>query len=250
MAKEKLIKNLSDLESCIEVYKKPDSPLWFRGQGKRTWSLSPSLWRPPFNAQHEAYFIKKFRQDAYRAVAEKLPTDHWQWTFLMQHHGMPTRLLDWSENPLVALYFAVENEDHDTSDAAFWILRPDIMNSKSGLSYSNALELPSFEEDGIVADYTYLNGSSAAGAIRSPIAAIASRQFARIKAQYGTFTVYHPKWKVPIDKIPDQDFAFKFVVPKACRKKIRASLSNFGFDAFTIYPGLTELSGKIKAQVT
>jgi hypothetical protein len=56
------------------------------------------------------------------------PDDYFGWLFLAQHYGLPTRLLDWSESPLVALYFAV-TEGHEDHDGCVWALWPGGLNS-------------------------------------------------------------------------------------------------------------------------
>jgi hypothetical protein len=107
---------------------------WFRGQEKHEWRLQPSINRylralPPEQASnHEINAIMQFMGEAHAQLpATALPRDPFgwdvfdnyvEWLALMQHHGAPTRLLDWSLSPYVALYFAVSGEPD--ADAALW----------------------------------------------------------------------------------------------------------------------------------
>ena len=79
--------------------------------------------------QYENEIRHEFKSRALQLIQGRLPADEWEWYFLMQHYGVPTRLLDWTENPLIAIYFAVEGHKADR-DAAVWALDPTWLNRK------------------------------------------------------------------------------------------------------------------------
>lgn len=100
--------------------------LWFRGHTSLTWKLQPAVHRG-YNSEDERSFFNEFYQRAlirYDKCPEKM--DFAGWLALMQHYGLPTRLLDWSKSPLVAAYFATQNLRYSdaTEDACVWMLVP------------------------------------------------------------------------------------------------------------------------------
>jgi hypothetical protein len=97
--------------------------LWYRGQGDAKWGLTPSRWRKSYAEESEAEMRLEFECVGRQLVSSDAQRDKWGWYFLMAHYGAPTRLLDWTVNPLVALFFAVSSCVSDV-DAAVWIIDP------------------------------------------------------------------------------------------------------------------------------
>jgi hypothetical protein len=93
--------------------------LWFRGHSKSDWELQPGVYRQDFPAKNEAdrLRIEQHMTQDFRVQAAGLLTGREkdaELYFLQQHYRMPTRLLDWTNSPLPALFFAVtENNDSD-----------------------------------------------------------------------------------------------------------------------------------------
>jgi hypothetical protein len=124
---------VADLCAGSEDYESP----WFRGTASSQFKLIPSLYRSA--AGRERYsddeLRAEFKRRALPLVAERPPRDDWEWYSLMQHYGAPTRLLDWTDSALVALYFAISSyrlTDDATSRVtpAVWAVNPWRLNTK------------------------------------------------------------------------------------------------------------------------
>jgi len=115
-----LITQLSEYVTVVDqlsrLWRPPEAPWylhpWFRGHRCSRWPLLPSAFRYKREAGvgsdffSEAELLDMFKRRAPRYLDHQ-PGTHWEWVSLMQHHGLPTRLLDWTESALVALHFAI-----------------------------------------------------------------------------------------------------------------------------------------------
>jgi len=103
--------------------------LWFRGVHDARYALVPRLYRSDAGVEElqalEREMFAEFRSRSRSLLAPDIASD-WERMFVMQHYGVPTRLLDWSENAFYALYFALSGaaERGFTTDAAVWVMDP------------------------------------------------------------------------------------------------------------------------------
>jgi hypothetical protein len=138
-----VIRTLGELVTFVAKTCTSEIPIpWFRGHREAHWEVRPSLWRK-HTPEDERNFTNRFRvRAALRRPAAPKEDDYPAWLSLMQHYGLPTRLLDWSRSPLVAAYFAVRSyrkKDTKAADAAIWMLDPHLMNN---LLFGNDLTFP------------------------------------------------------------------------------------------------------------
>jgi hypothetical protein len=123
---------VAEVDSIYELMEKlnwiaPYADLWYRGSSNLDYGLLPGLvWRN--DTEWEANYVHKFLV-GYQAYADHRVTNPWEQYALMQHHGLPTRLLDWSSSPLSAIFFALHQGPESDTDRVVWILDPREFNN-------------------------------------------------------------------------------------------------------------------------
>lgn len=233
------IKNISGLITALKSQNPKSETLWFRGHSDESWKLLPSFHRLK-GATSEQTLLKKFKQNAFLLLEHK-PIKSFEWLFWLQHYGVPTRLLDWTESPLAALYFAVS--EVPKKDGALWILSPTKLNENANINATEPSYIPSFEEEELT-NYSpeSLNGENVTQLL--PVATIATRNNPRIQAQLGTFTISH-RDKTPIEDIGNKKHIKKLVIPKENKAQILLELELLGFSKFQLFPELSSIGDNI-----
>lgn len=241
------ISSISDiLKNLKRDIKKFEGEVWFRGQSDFSWGLVPSYFRKQVTIS-EFTKITRFRQNASLLIA-KTPVSYFDWLFQMQHHGFQTRLLDWTESALVALYFAVEDHSKIQIDGAFWVLFPTELNKNANIySPKERNYIPSFE-DSILKNYDPETFHLEENTKLLPVAAIATRNNARMQAQLGVFTISH-RDTTPIENIGNKKHVKKYKIPARNKAKIKEELSLLGITKFQVFPELSSISEIMKEKL-
>ncbi len=233
---------------------------WFRGQGS-PWTLIPRLYQNKhFTRLSESKMNIECLTMGARFMKDKkeLPS----WLCLMQHHGLPTRLLDWSESAAVALYFAVEQGDQfrrwdrweDSFNPIVWGLNPHAMNwvatGGSPIPIASAAYAAGNPKDGYTELWGLKNIYAAFDAYGVeddlPNAIMPEYVHDRLQTQKSRFTA-HGKRRLGIEKsFIDTDlvrlgFLFSIEIEKHAADKIIVELRRFGISRSTLFPDLDGL---------
>ncbi|MNO36534.1 FRG domain protein [compost metagenome] len=253
------------LQAVDQIYRKicpQDHPnscvLWFRGVKSTTYHLDPSIVRG-LGTQSEIVYLSKFRSLAYPFLgdppyfpySEDKTHSYWGWLFLMQHYGVPTRLLDWSREALVALLFALgepTNPTEVTNDKAVWLLDPVTLNQAFRFyRYLKPGYIPNVVEPAFTARF----GPNAKSDSVKAAAAIGPLNNPRIIKQAGTFTVFPitPK-SVALDLLPDSpSYLYKIVINNSARVDMKQQFLHYGLTEHDLYPGIENVAADIRQEI-
>ncbi|MNW35521.1 FRG domain protein [compost metagenome] len=227
--------------------------LWYRGHARSHWTLEPSLVRKG-GLSAEKSLLDEFKRDAIpllsRADLSGEPMTEWDWVFVMQHYQIPTRLMDWSESPLIALFFALDDAmvDEEQGPAALWVLKPKKMNEAARITTDYSWQVPLCDVDDVDVN-KYLPSQLGRGNRElEPLAVAGTRRFDRIRAQLGVFTVVHRNPK-PLELEVPQALT-KYIILNENKSIIREELHRLGFHAAAMYPDLEHLGRRIAGRLS
>jgi hypothetical protein len=218
---------LKRVESAVKDLDEP----FFRGHGAPNMPLTSSLGRQKFHSQLENNIYYDFL--TYSSSLLPQNCDSWDMLFIMRHHGLPTRLLDWTQSFSVALYFAVAK---CAGTAAIWILDPYRLNMRTVKDES--LWHP--QTDFKYGYYDYFIGDNKRPFPGRAIAILPSKTTSRVLAQRGVFTI-HKVRNEPLDAVCKPALT-KIELPKAALEDARNFLKLAGVNEFTLFPDLDGLA--------
>lgn len=221
------------------------SMLAWRGHGNSAWPLETTLHR---FVREKNYDERRFELTAVNEFVTSGPSrdasfppmsEPQRLLVAMRHHGLPVRLLDWTWNPLVATYFAVEN--CSDQDAAIWGLELTKLNKRCGITTGLSSLFAKDDPTRAIARFPF-EGTTCPDAV---IAVAAPESSRRIAAQQGLFTLHGTA--TPIQKMAHhEEFLVQITIPAAAKEGIKKDLGFLGISRKHLFPDLDALCADIR----
>lgn len=204
------LREAEDIFEFLNTYRK-STRYQFRGQSDSKWKLVPKAGRIPYNNIDDKEIFKHWKRRAFSHLENQNLNDIELLT-IAQHTGLPTRLLDWTYNPLVAVFFAcIENYDFDGAIFSY--------NAPKYETTSEIISPFDLKEETI----NMLQPNST---------------HSRVSNQFGYFTI-HNKPTFELEQKQNMD---KIIIPKKLKKELLFIINQLGINNMTIFPDLDGLS--------
>jgi hypothetical protein len=227
----------------------------YRGAARAGSPLLTSLDRlggshpPHTKADLEEHILRSYIRYS-RPHVQSSTSNEWEELFSAQHHGVPTRLLDWTYSPLVAAFFATRPSRTDEHDRAVWRLDWQRMHGKFGLPSLALLprDLDSlYEEGGHATPWEFFKRSTRAKPFACLVEPPSLDQ--RIVAQAAVFTLCTDKthaFDAFLEAHGLADALTRFIIPGDRVSSIRDQLDLVGVDERRLFPDLDGVAAAIR----
>jgi hypothetical protein len=227
------------------------SPFAFRGVSESHHELETSLARLGGDfVEMEQHLLRNFRKYALRQAVER--DSLWNWLSLAKHHGLPTRLLDWSYSPFVALHFATDNIDKFDQDCVVWAVNfnavykhlPEILKAELRLEGSDVLTVEMLSKvASTLEEFDSLSETDFCVFFEPP------SLDDRIVNQFSLFSLMsNPQANLAAWLKGLPDLYFKIIIPSGLKWEVRDKLDQANITERVLFPGLDGLSSWLKRQ--
>jgi hypothetical protein len=240
---------------------------WFRGQADAGAAPRASVFRHDYD---EFWMLTQFRLKAvsFPQAPEMERLD--QWLFLAQHYGLPTRLLDWTESPMIACFFAVEKwltsdkveENYQSADLGVWMIHPVELNrltspdtngffntwDKTNIAHENCrMAFHTGDHKDRLLDRGDLRPSD------YPLAVLPSNIDSRIAVQRSCFMIYGTRHEDLEEMLADTPlvprFFRKYTIPRSKGLVAHKELEAMGISFSNVYPDLGGLAAELRTRL-
>ncbi|WP_231583469.1 FRG domain-containing protein [Rufibacter radiotolerans] len=241
-------------DSWDETLNRYRSPYVFRGLWNKDYELKTSLMRIGGDyAKLEQHLLRNFRKYS-RGMTTEAGESLWNWLAVAQHHGLPTRLLDWTYSPYVALHFATSDLNNFHQDGVIWCVNYVKSTDYLPEKLQNAIR----EEGSNVFTAEVLD--PVAASLRS-LGEFQEQPFVmfleppsldeRIVHQYALFSMMSTADATLLDWLTDHpDLYYRLIIPSKLKWEIRDKLDQANITERVLFPGLTGISAWLKRHYT
>lgn len=275
--KEEIITNWEDLRHIIDGHISDDDAYYkswvFRGQADAKWRLSTGLERFDL-VREESKMIEDFQRHAHLYTNTEKIDNTLEWLSMMQHYGAPTRLLDWTRSPYVAIFFAINDVNIDiysTKERYCAVYALNYHPIKLALKekyedhgkynflakdfmFNNRLTELQFEQLYFSERSDYASDSDLPPIV---LPLVPFNSHVRLTIQQGLFLIptqivtrtFEENLESTFEKIPDSDkWLKKYLIPVELKPKIITELNHMNINDATLFPGIEGYSKFLKKQ--